>query len=157
MYTQPLNFKLLLALGLFLSSCCTQKKCDQEIFPIIHCRFADAQPGEMFDMELLRLVKGTNIIVDQFVQKGASRETDLDLFHLDPTKEASDFDYVISSVRNGSDTLRNIVYGKRIEKVPCNTCFPAGDGSATIMTVENMVFIHWGQLYLLGDTLVLSQ
>ena len=64
--------------------------------------------------------------------------------------------YVIKT-NVSTDTVNQIKYEKYSETIKCNSCFPFGDGSATVINYKGFSFQHEQMKYYDKDTLMIQK
>jgi len=67
-----------------------------------------------------------------------------------------DYNYIIKT-NVSSDTIYNIKYEKYSKKVECNTCYPFGDGTATVITYKNFSYYFRQNKYEDKETLIIKK
>jgi hypothetical protein len=152
-----------------LTACCTKKDCEQEEQPYILLEFlADTAsggftPGEMDSMQIIRLDKTSLEPLDSvrcsfYTLLNGNYGSRLDTYTLSPYRSLRESAYLIAQRKLGfADTLTDISYTLKPEKIKCNSCFPFGDGSATVVRLRNFSYRHNGQTRTSLDSLLLKK
>src|ERR1700757_359788 len=143
--------------GLFfgLTACCTKKDCDNTNYPILYLKFLNAPSSSSFNITITRLDKSTNNQVDSYIQ-GCGQTVTFYPWLQDKQKEALNYNYVISGPYNTPDTIFGMTYNKTANQVKCNTCFPTGNGDATVIDFKNFQVQYKGVSHKSGDTLFIN-
>jgi hypothetical protein len=67
-------------------------------------------------------------------------------------REFREYAYVLN-ILSRKDTVHNIYYERKSDKIDCNKCFPFGDGSSLITDYKNLEFAVNEELYSGSDTI----
>ncbi len=152
-------YKIILAVVsgiIILTSCCTEKNCDEDFFPqiIIRENISIMHPDKK---KIYIADKGTNQVIDSIDMK-SDRVFIVDKWLMNDVfgdkREIRQYNYLLKTGVN-IDTLHDITYERTTEKTECNTCFPFGDGSATVTDFKSLAFKINDQLYTGIDTVTL--
>jgi hypothetical protein len=115
---------------LFFSSCCTKKHCANIEFPQLEVKLSGFSEVEAADKCLYTYSKTSRALIDSV----NFRHYDFSPINL--TNPVNEF-YVVR-VSQSRDTIHNISYHQYQETIKCNTCFPAGNGDATVTRFRDL-------------------
>lgn len=73
---------------------------------------------------------------------------------MDKKIELKEYNFIIKT-NVSSDTISKIRYEKYKNKIECNTCYPFGDGTATVINFKNFSYYFRQNKYADHDTLVI--
>lgn len=153
-------YKIILALIsgiLIFISCCTEKDCDRDIFPQITVSLHHPANEETVFEKIYILEKENQKIIDTLIlNKTPVITLNKWVMHevFGDKREFGQYDYILHST-GSIDTLDAITYERTAEQIDCNTCFPFGDGSATVTDFKSLAFEINDQLYTAKDTVTL--
>jgi len=133
---------LFFCICIFLYSCCTKKDCDQENNPVINVGFEgfDNSDRSSFFIYVVDTNSFKPIGSVYFNLYSLSNSLTIYDWMLNDRKiDIQDYNYIIKT-NVSSDTIYKIRYEKYNEKVECNTCYPFGDGTATLINFRNFSY-----------------
>jgi hypothetical protein len=155
-----------------LTACCTKKDCDFTEIPQVVLKVSkDTLTGYNKDQIknlTVRIFDKSFLLIDSikpfdywdyYQQTYYQPIIRIDKFSLERIgkSEISQFNYVFH-IAGDIDTLSEINYSLKSDKVECNSCFPFGDGSATQVSVDNFTY-NFNQAVITSktDTLILKK
>jgi hypothetical protein len=153
-----MKYLMFTGLCFLLFSCCTKKDCDQEYNPEIIFSFNGFNSADLSKVSII--ITDTNSFkeIDSVVYLyGLSNSLHIYNWMLnDKEIEIKDFNFIIKT-NVSSDTIYRIKYKKYIEKIECNTCYPFGNGSATVINYKDFSYYYRQNKYEEKDTLVIQK
>jgi PBP1b-binding outer membrane lipoprotein LpoB len=147
---------IFLGLSVLLYSCCTKKDCDQEYNPEINVRFEGFDAPDLIKISFILADTNSFKAIDSITYLySISNSFQLYNWMLNDKKiEIKDYNFIIKT-NVSSDTIYQIRYEKYKEKIECNTCYPFGDGTATVTNYKNFSYYYRQNKYMDNDTLVI--
>lgn len=76
------------------------------------------------------------------------------LWDYDPNENLHDLQIVIATDYSAPDTVTDISYERKEERISCNKCFPVGEESDVVVTYKNLQLVLNNITYTAQDTLV---
>ena len=127
---------------LIISSCCTEKDCDVDNFPQISFALSQNDNQQTVFKRINILGKASQEIIDSIILENTQDFT-LNKWVMqevfDDKREFKQYDYML--ITNAKEySVHSINYERTSEKTECNTCFPFGDGSATVTDFNSLAF-----------------
>lgn len=145
--------------GLSISSCCTEKDCDQDFYPQIVIGYEGINSDNLNGKMIYVLDRKTHNLLDSLEFSNPYNHFVIDKWLMyalfGDKREFKEYDYLLK-LGDRQDSLTNINYDRTSEKIDCNNCFPFGDGSATITDFENLEFMINHELYVGVDTVLID-
>lgn len=141
-----------------LSACCTKKDCDAEYHPQIIIRLQNFTSSDIQSTKIYIQDKTTFLVKDSVSMHYASAIISLDKAVIENSSlrnqgfELKDFAYKVRVGETMTETLQAITYEQFTRQVDCNSCFPAGNGSAVVKDFKDFNFSYRGKLYYRDDT-----
>jgi PBP1b-binding outer membrane lipoprotein LpoB len=147
---------MFLGLGIMLYSCCTKKDCDQEFNPEIYVRFEGFDASDVTKISFLVVDTNSFKAIDSVTYLySVSNSFRIYNWMLNDKKiELKDYSFIIKTIVS-SDTIYQIRYEKYKKKIECNTCYPFGDGTATVINYKDFSYYYRHNKYVDNDTLVI--
>lgn len=150
---------LMMIVGMCLTSCCTEKDCDQDNYPQIVVRYSGINIIDLNGKRIYVLDKETHELIDSVEFSNSDNHLTIDKWLMydifGDMREFKQYDYLLK-LSNRQDSVTNIKYDRTVELIDCNSCFPVGDGSATITDFENLEFSINDVSYVESDTVVIE-
>jgi len=150
---------LILIVAFSISSCCTDMSCDQEIFPRIVVNYTGMGSNDLKAKMIIVIDKGTHDKIDSISFSNTDHYFVIDKWLMynifGDYREFYKYDFLLK-LQNRQDQVTNIKYDRTSDKIDCNSCFPFGDGSATITDFENLEFRVNNVSYSKKDTVVID-
>lgn len=145
---------------LFISSCCTKKYCDEDIFPQIVVEYRAIDNNSITNKAIYILDKETSVAIDSVKYNYFDNQFTINKWLMDDVfgdkREFNQYCFVLK-INSQCDTIKEINYDRTSEQITCNSCFPFGDGSATVTNHENLSFIINQKLYEDVDSVSISK
>ena len=150
---------MFLGICVLLYSCCTKKDCDQEYNPVINVGFDGFDNSDRSSFFIYVVDTNSFKPIDSLSFNLYSISNTLSIYDWmlnDREIEIKDYSYIVKT-NVSSDTIYNIKYEKYSEKVECNTCYPFGDGTATVNTYKNFSYYFQQHKYEDKETLIIKK
>lgn len=147
---------LFLGICFLFSACCTKKDCDLEYNPEIIFRFDGFNSSDLTKVSIVLEDIHSSKLIDSVVYLYSISNT-FKIYNwmlLDKEIEIKDYNYIIRTDVS-VDTINQIMYEKYNEKIECNTCYPFGDGTATVINYKNFSYYNKEIKYVDKDTVVI--
>jgi PBP1b-binding outer membrane lipoprotein LpoB len=147
---------IFLGLSIVLYSCCTKKECDQDYNPEIYVSFKGFDASDLTKISFFVTDTNSFKAIDS-VTYLYSISNSFQIYNwmlMDKKIELKDYSFIIKT-NVSSDTICKIRYEKYKKKIECNTCYPFGDGIATVINYKNFSYYYRQNKYVDHDTLVI--
>ena len=148
---------IFLSIWFLLCSCCTKKDCDQEYNPEINIGFEGFNSSDLIKISIFLVDTSSFKTIDSIVYL-YSISNNFQIYNWmlrDKKIEIKDYNFIIKT-NISSDTIYKIKYEKYNEKIECNTCYPFGDGTATVINYKNFSYCFRQNKYV-NETLVIKK
>jgi hypothetical protein len=151
------NILIFISICLLGNACCTKKDCDQENTPEIVIKLDGFNSSDLTKVSIILLDLNSIEKIDSISFFTESNIYKISKWILEDKKiEIKDYSYIIKT-NVSADTINHINYEKYSKTIKCNSCFPFGDGSATVINYRGFSFQHVHTKYNDNDTLVIKK
>lgn len=151
------NILIYISVCFLAYACCTKKDCDQENTPEIVIKLDGFNPSDLSKVSIVLLDTSSFEKIDSVTFTNESNIYQIYDWILGNKKiEIKDYSYIIKT-NVSADTINKVKYEKYSKTIKCNSCFPFGDGSATVIDYRGFSFLHGSTKYNDKDTLMIKK